>query len=443
MKKIILLIVIIISFLKAEYKDLNLGNQSVYIQHGNYKVIEFEKRIFKVKLKNNDNIEVTFDNKSSLHAIKIFAKKLGNTSLFITFYDNERIQIKTYVTKNYDSVIKLAKSVSPGVIIRQVKNTIVLDGVIDSVKHRDKIIDMFVKIGLDKDKNIIDLAKIKNPGKMIRVKLYVAEINNVKGKTIKNNWLFGFENYTTSYETDKRTLFEQKTKISGFTPQSASLIENAVSLTGGLNAAASYLGNGFRTGLVLNYLSSKGVARILDETSLITVENKDATFHAGGTIYIKLQTTSAQGIPVTDIRALKYGLQLQIKAKELIDDSFIDLELITKSTKIDWINTVDGIPSFTDKSITTFVVVKDKSTIVLGGLINNNEAKNYSKIPFLGDIPVLGALFRSKEFNSGNSELVFFITPEIVDSRFNNQDIALENKKNDFKGDIEEGKKEE
>ena len=377
MKKIILLIVIIISFLKAEYKDLNLGNQSVYIQHGNYKVIEFEKRIFKVKLRNNNNIEVTFDNKSSLHAIKIFAKKLGNTSLFITFYDNERIQIKTYVTKNYDSVITLAKSVSPTVIIRQVKNTIVLDGVIDSVKHRDKIIDMFVKIGLDKDKDIIDLAKIKNPGKMIRVKLYVAEINNVKGKTIKNNWLFGFENYTTSYETDKRTLFESKSKLSGFTPQSASLIENAVTLTGGLNAAASYLGNGFRTGLVLNYLSTKGVARILDETSLITVENKDATFHAGGTIYLKLQTTSAQGIPITDIRALKYGLQLQIKAKELIDDSFINLELITRSTKIDWTNTVDGIPSFTDKSISTFVVVKDKSTIVLGGLINNNEAKKF------------------------------------------------------------------
>ena len=435
MKKIILILTLMFSYINANFVDINLGNQKIYLQEGNYKVLKFDKRILKIKIKNNKSIDVTFDNRSSLQAIKIFAKKSGNTSLFVSLANGKSFQLQAYVTKNIDTVIAIAKTISPEVIIKQVNETIVIDGLIKTIKHKNKIIDLFEKIGYEKDKNIIDLALIQNPEKMIRVKLYVAEINNVKGKTIKNQWNFGFENYTTSYSKNGDTLYFDKSKLAGYTPESASLIRNAVSLTGGLNAAASYLGDGFRTGMVLNYLSSKGVAKILDETSLITIENKDATFHAGGTIYLKMQTTTAEGLPVTDIKAIRYGLELKIRAKEIIDDSFVNLEIITKSTKIDWINTVDGIPSFTDKAISTYVVVKDKATIVLGGLINNNDAKSYSKIPLLGDIPILGALFRSKEFTSGDSELVFFITPEIVDANTNNQKVKLKANKKLFKNE--------
>ena len=77
------------------------------------------------------------------------------------------------------------------------------------------------------------------------------------------------------------------------------------------------------------------------------------------------------------------------------------------------------------ESIDTNVIIKDKSTIVLGGLVNQNDAKSYWKIPFLGDIPVLGALFRSKSFQNGKSELVFFIVPEIVDPSLSGEEQRL------------------
>ncbi len=207
------------------------------------------------------------------------------------------------------------------------------------------------------------------------------------------------------------------------------IMANSVSLTGGLTGAANYLGKYFNTGLTLNYLSSKGVANILDETTLITLENKKAIFHAGGTIYLKVQTTTSQGVPSTEIQTINYGLQLDIQAKNIVHDDYVSLDIVTKSTQIDWTNTVDGIPSFTEKSIQTNVIAGNNSTIVLGGLINSQNSKDIDKIPLLGDIPILGYLFTSQSFREGKSELVFFITPEIVDPKNNNQnDLLLEKK---------------
>ena len=97
---------------------------------------------------------------------------------------------------------------------------------------------------------------------------------------------------------------------------------------------------------------------------------------------------------------------------------------------------MDGIPNITEKSITTNVVVANKSTIVLGGLINREDATSVEKIPILGDIPILGFLFTSKAFKEGKSELVFFITPQIVDPKENNQE-KLFNEKTTFKQKVD------
>ncbi len=150
------------------------------------------------------------------------------------------------------------------------------------------------------------------------------------------------------------------------------------------------------------------MASILDETTLLTLEDQNATFHAGGTIYLKISTTTSQGVPTTEVRNINYGLQLDIKAQNIVNNDYVSLDINTKSTQIDWVNTVDGIPSFTEKSIKTNVIVGNGSTIVLGGLISSSS-QDVDKIPLLGDIPILGALFTSKAFREGKSELVFFI----------------------------------
>ncbi len=215
---------------------------------------------------------------------------------------------------------------------------------------------------------------------MVRIKLYVTEINNDDGYTIKNNWSVGYKNYTRAYTSDKEAAYNPTQQ--SFIPSvanitdTATIVDDAVTLTGGLTAAANLLGSRFNTQLTLNYLASEGIATVLDETELITLENKESVFHAGGTIYIKTQSTSAEGLPTSEVKPIDYGLKLEVKVNNIINDKYVDLTIKTKQDKIDWTDTrqVDGIPSFTKQSINTFAIIKNKATIFLGGLVNKNDA---------------------------------------------------------------------
>jgi pilus assembly protein CpaC len=294
------------------------------------------------------------------------------------------------------------------IIVHQANGKIILKGFATDTKEKLKIEKLFEKAGVNTAIDLLNLLEVRKPNKMVRIKLYVAEINNKDGYEIKNNWAMGYKNYTRNYGND--AVFED-----GYIPALANTMDSAVTLTGGLTAGANLLGNGFNSGLTLNYLSSNGVATILDETELITLENKKSVFHAGGKIYVKTQTTTSEGLPSTELKEIDYGLKLEVEVNSIINDKYIDITITTRQDNINWTNQVEGIPSFTNQSINTYVIIKDKSTIVLGGLVNKNDAKNYWKIPLLGDIPILGTLFKSKDFQSGKSELVFFIIPQIVD----------------------------
>jgi pilus assembly protein CpaC len=401
-----------------------LYDQNFSINKGAFKIVEFDKMIRNIKVSSEEFLEIDFlENTSNpLKGIKIFAKAIGNGNILITFDDATSMHININIVENLTTAINVAKQISPNLEITQTNGKIILKGTIQEQKTKDKILDLFAKSGIDLKVDLVDLTALENPAKMIRIKLYAVEINNSNGFDMTHKWLLSAakSSVSTANNFQGPTIYNSDTKI-GIEDTFSSILQNAVTLSGGLTSTANYLGNNFNAGLVLNYLSSEGVANILDETTLLTLENQDANFHAGGTIYLKVQTTTDQGVPSTEIQNINYGLQLDIKAENIVNEQFINLSIITKSTQIDWTNTVDSIPSFTEKSIKTNVVVGDKSTIILGGLISSSNSKDISKIPLLGDIPILGNLFTSKSFKEGKSELVFFITPEIVDAKKNNQ----------------------
>ncbi len=421
-------------------------NKTVYLPLNNYRVLEFNKRIKKIQLTNSKSIVAEFLDKKDkpLMVLKVLGKTVGNESAIVSFEDNSTIQINFSIMQNLDSIISLAKNSYPNLIVEQANNTIVLKGFVKNYKQKEKVTEIFKKASIDLDKQLVNMIKTSTPSKMIRVKLYVVEISNDRGKDIKNNWMVSSKNYLQATDPDSGLVYNvPSSRADSVNAQRNyeldntlnTLMASAVSLSGGLTGMANYLGKYFNVGLTLNYLASEGVANVLDETTLLTLENKEAVFHAGGTIRLKTQAISATGVPVTVIEKVKYGLQLEIKAKNIMDNKYVDLEIRTSSTDIDWKNQVDGIPSFKEKEIITNVLVKDKSTVVLGGLLNNNNSNDIDKIPALGDIPVLGKLFTSKSFKAGKSELVFFITPEVVDPKVNNQ-VDSYNKKRKLMLDI-------
>jgi len=391
----------------------NLYDKNITLNKGSFKILEFGKMIKSIKVSDSESIEIDFvdDETKPLQAIKISTKKIGKGNILISFYDSSSLLIDINITENIDDVISIAKQLSPNLDIQQINNKIVLKGSFENEKIKKSIINILRKTNIEIDDQLVDLTRIINPNKMIRIKLYVVEIDNNKELTIKNDWnLLGFDDGKTSGSLS----FDSSTSISG-----------------GLSAIANRVGSKFNVGLALSYLESNNIAKILDETTLITLENNESKFHSGGTVHARTSTTDS-----VQFTKIEYGLKMKINVQQIIDDKFVKLLINTESSTIDDdLARIDDIPAIKNKTINTNVIVGNLSTIVLGGLINIGNTKDEEKIPLLGDIPLLGKLFTSSINSTDNKELAFFITPEIVDPRTNNQ-INTFNEKTSFKEDL-------
>lgn len=456
--------------------DKDLNNHYITIPDKSYKVLEFKKRIKNIKVSDSEKISLEFVDVGGkpLQTVKIFAIGIGYANALLTFSDDTTAQVNFNIVNDLKSIVNLIEVAYPGVKIAQVGDNIVLKGSVESTKEKKKIYEILTKANIDTAKKVIDTMGVDRPENMIRIKLYAVEINNNKGLTLQNNWVASSKNYkrlenltykkgngdTVSFDDTNfpLTTFADvgfSSELDSVNNQRNTALENAllskiaqdsVTLTGGLTGVANYLGKYFNLGLTLNYLSEKGVARVLDETTLITTEGNDADFHAGGYITVKTATTSQDGVPVTELKEINYGLKLNFKVSEVINGSYVSMNINTEQSDADWSNTVDNIPSITTKSVKTNVIAQNNATIVLGGLVQKDQSQSINKIPWLGDIPVLGFLFRSEAFQSGASELVFFIKPEIVNTITNNQKPLLDEVQKDIENldtKYNVGKKEE
>lgn len=370
-----------------------------------YRIEPFTKSIKDMKISNPKILHADFVENDDIPFTKVrfFGRDYGIANVLITYADNSYESILIQVIRNIDYIRGAVQAINDSIEINQYDNSkLIMQGKVRDNKEKENILSIIEKADVAVDKDLIDLTVIQNPPAMVRIKLYITELNNVKAREFESS--LAFNNDLEVGETDL-----------GF--DLTRTLQNDLSLSGGLTAAANLAGSNFNIVPTLSFLESKNVATLIDETTLMALENKEAEFHAGGTIYIRTQTTSAEGIPVTQLQPINYGLILNIKAETIFDEKIVNLQIETESTNVDWGNQVDGVPSFAEKSIKTQVIARNKETIVLSGLINNDDAKLVTKVPLLGDLPILGQLFRSEAFQRGDSELVFFVVPEIVKTR--------------------------
>jgi pilus assembly protein CpaC len=158
----------------------------------------------------------------------------------------------------------------------------------------------------------------------------------------------------------------------------------------------------------LNLLFSSGYARLLAQPKLVCGSGKEAEFLVGGEVPIVQITQN-----VISIDWKEYGIKLKIKP---VADSLgnIQSEIFAEVSEPDRSVAVQNIPGFRVRKFKTDVSVKDGASIVLSGLFSNTEEKSVSKFPLLGHIPIIGELFKSREFQERKTTLVVFVTPKVV-----------------------------
>ena len=200
-------------------------------------------------------------------------------------------------------------------------------------------------------------------------------------------------------------------------PSVAGVLQDTSSISRGIFGA--FLDGDMLYNFILNAAKNDGIAKVLAEPTLTTLSGQSATFLSGGEYPVPVPGQNGQvtieykefgielGFLPVVLDAKQINLQLDVGVSELTLDAAVAVDVSNTSSQI-------FVPALTKRSASSTVELADGQTIAIAGLISENTKERVNKIPGLGDIPILGALFRSKEFVKGQSELVILVTPHLA-----------------------------
>ena len=176
--------------------------------------------------------------------------------------------------------------------------------------------------------------------------------------------------------------------------------------------------NGVTINALVTALEQKGLVRTLAEPNLIALSGDKAEFHAGGEYPVPVASTPIPGaLPTVTIVFKEYGVKL-IFTPTVLSRGVINLVIEPEVSELDFTNAVSIsgtiIPALTKRDLKTSVELRDGQSFALAGLLQENNVRNVSQIPWLGSVPVLGALFSSKAYQQNETDLVVIVTPHLV-----------------------------
>jgi len=191
-----------------------------------------------------------------------------------------------------------------------------------------------------------------------------------------------------------------------------------------LTESSGILGVLSRTGNRIDIDAEKrdGLVRVLAEPNIVSISGQEASFLAGGKIFIPVsRNNAATGIPTITLEEKEFGVGLKF-TPTVLDGNRINLRVAPEVSELSQqgspFTTVNGVtsilPSFTTRRAQTTVQLNDGQSFAIAGLIKNNVTEQVKRFPVLGEVPVLGALFRSSEFQTDRSELMFVVTARLV-----------------------------
>jgi pilus assembly protein CpaC len=346
------------------------------------------------------------------------------------------IVFDVYVRTNLSLIDSQIRALFPKDDIRlsQANGSVVLSGSVSDPKIALQAESVVQAAGF-KTVNLLE-SPVKNLSQ-VQLMVRVAEVNRNKLRELGTSYAYQSSPGSGAF-------------ASGGGPASLSEIKNGVlqGVFGGLNLLVL----GGNTASFIRAMQTNGALRALAEPNLIAMNGQEASFLAGGEFPIPI-LQSAGGTTNTAVTIVfkEYGVRLNFKPT-IIDEDHIRLELEPEVSTLDFANGVrfDGfvIPALRTRRAKTGVELRDGQSFALAGLLDNNETQSMSKIPGLGDVPILGNLFRSKQFQKNESELMFIVTAQMVqpvnrddlprlpavDSMKNGSLLGVEPKSGDLKG---------
>ena len=253
--------------------------------------------------------------------------------------------------------------------------------------------------------SILDLiAKLDKPGRQVLISAIVAEVSREDATSLGLRW--SNQQITT---TNPDNSVGVRLGASG----SEETFANSLFDTSVLSASADL-------NLLLQALNEKSNVSILSEPKVFTSDNQEAEFFDGQDIpFVTDSQTNAQGNLVQSFDYRAVGIQLRARPRITVNGD-VDLRVNLELSSIVPGETLFGGFVVDRRETTTHTIIQNKQTIVISGIVREESTNIVRKIPLLGDIPLLGELFKSRDVTKRNTELLVFITPIVVNNTSDN-----------------------
>lgn len=342
--------------------------------------------------------------------ILLLTEGVGDTSLYLWLKNGQvkRYKVRIYANDAEDTqrqAIELLAGI-PGITVERVNDTVAIKG--QTSKANLARIDAALR-NVPKSLNLATEEDVTMK-KMVYMKVQIMEFKKSALENLGVQWGSSAPGpalaLTADVVNNKQFRFAPDSQLPTFTVGQGAT--QALSVRN--QAGRMYLGIATALSSTLNLSVSNGDAWILAAPELSTRSGGEAKFLAGG--QIPLPSVGAMG--QSSVTFKDYGIKLTVRPVA-DDQGNIAAAISTELSDIDTAVSVQGIPGFLMRSTETEVNVKNGQTVVMSGLLNQTSNNDVSKFPFLGDLPVLGSLFKSTNFRNGRTDLVIFVTPMVVD----------------------------
>lgn len=331
----------------------------------------------------------------------LVGKKAGTTSLIVWSDGGRRTEYTVYVAGNDRGMASAIQDAIgyPKVHVQMMKDRVMLRGKVENQYEHDVALKIAGLYTGGDDSGVIDLLEMEHPSQ-IRLEAQIIEIGSNYAKDL------GIQYWSQTPEKQDET-------TTGITVGTAGIFYGGEDFSSSRKHGGWLGSHVANVNVTLQALINQGKARILSRPSITTLSGKTANILIGGRIPVPI--SDGNGNVSVDWR--EYGIRLNIEPKVDSEDkitSKVHAEVSTldkaSSVKIDSYS----IPGILSREADTEVNVHSGMTMVIGGLINSEDSKSISKIPLLGDLPIIGRFFQHTSKSRDNRELIILITPTLV-----------------------------
>jgi pilus assembly protein CpaC len=282
--------------------------------------------------------------------------------------------------------------------------TVFLRGTVKDLTSADRAVSIAGTLGKTVNLLYVD---VPAPEAQVLLKVKFASVDRSLAQTLGLNLLTtGAGNTIGSIGTEQ------------FSPPTLTTAPNtpvSVSVADALNLF--FLRRDINLGATIKALEVKGLLQILAEPNMLAENGKQASFLAGGEFPFPSVSSGTGGTPTVSIQFREFGVRLTF-LPVITPRGTIHLEVAPEVSALDFTNGLNisgfNVPALTTRKMNTQVELSEGQSFAIGGLLDNRITDTFEKVPFIGDIPILGKLFQSKSVSKQNTELIVIVTPELV-----------------------------